>query len=224
MRQPGSWDRLNAVYLDPPDSTEQILHPERYLNRDEPQLVALDVDAVIGALEPQGDTAWTHVYDDVLGELTARLWLAHHLDDARLGQMLGNGLTINQAAEGWDGDRYYTLTAADRTLLITISVWDRPQDAAEYAAAMSAMLGVRFPEARRTQSRGDFGGHVCLQGATERHYVERWGEWVLTIQGIPAEQDLKPLREAIWSSRRAGAYPKTTTQGPGLGASPPAPL
>lgn len=220
MRQPGSWARLNAVYLDPPDSTEQILHPERYLDRDEPQLVSLDVDAVISALAPRRGEAWTHVYDDVLGELSVRLWLAHHLDDASLAHLLGADLTIHQAAEGWDGDRYHTITAGEHTLWISISVWDRPQDAAEFAAAMSAMLHTRFPDARRTQRRGEFGGHVCLQSATARHYVERWGDWALVIQGIPPEQDLKALRDAIWSTRRAGPYPRTITQGPGLGASP----
>ena len=39
----GWWPAVNAAYLDPPVSTEQILHPEKYIQnpRDDPQTVLL---------------------------------------------------------------------------------------------------------------------------------------------------------------------------------------
>ena len=37
VRQQGGWAAVNRMYQDPPQSTEQVLHPEKYLRRDPPR-------------------------------------------------------------------------------------------------------------------------------------------------------------------------------------------
>lgn len=86
-----------------PTSTEQILHPESFLDgeRDRPEHVELTV--------PEG---WSRLYEDTLGELEVGILLETHIG--------GRGL-----ARGWDGDRYLLLEAGDGTrALAWISVWD----------------------------------------------------------------------------------------------------
>jgi len=45
----GSWAAVDAVYQNPPSSTEQILHPERYPNDDPVKLVVPDALGVLGS-------------------------------------------------------------------------------------------------------------------------------------------------------------------------------
>ena len=61
----GGWDAVNDAYRDPPRSTEQLLHPERYLgDRDQPEKVEVaDFAAARGRPRPASELAsscWTH--------------------------------------------------------------------------------------------------------------------------------------------------------------------
>ncbi len=79
------WAAIDEAYRDPPLSTEQILHPEKYAAKpDLPTLIEL------GALNP--GAGWKEVGRNVLGELQLLIMLRKH-----------GGKT---AAAGWDGDRY----------------------------------------------------------------------------------------------------------------------
>jgi len=108
----GGWKPVDAAFRDPPRSTEQVLHPEKYFGaeRDEPERI--EVPALDGALEGE----WKEVGRNVLGELQ----LSVLLDRA--------------AAAGWDGDRYVVLEdAAGRVALAWITAWDSPDEAGEFA-------------------------------------------------------------------------------------------
>ena len=210
-----SWDRLNAVYLDPPESTEQILHPERYITRDAPALVVLGQREVAAAL---GSGA-RRIYDNALGELRLRLWLAHHMDDKALSKA-APGLTIERAAEGWGGDRLYGFEVAGQTVTVGATVWDTARDTLEFEAAFSAMVALRFPEANHTRDKGELGANHCFEEGQQRHYVERWGKWVIYAEGLPEGVALDEVRAAIWDTRRVGDYPRTKTLGPLSGEAP----
>src|SRR6266404_3685713 len=58
---------VDAAYASPPDSTEQILHPEKYLDRDPPIAVTVppDLSSKVGA-------DWSNGGTDTLGELQLR--------------------------------------------------------------------------------------------------------------------------------------------------------
>ncbi len=131
----GGWDAVNAAYVDMPTSTEQILHPLKYLERDEPSLVALPDPTALGA-------GWRVVDEDTLGELQTAVLLA----DFEPGEGV-NGITgdialpesARNAAAGWDGDRFALWEDGDgeREVLVWRSVWDTPQDARAFSRALA---------------------------------------------------------------------------------------
>jgi hypothetical protein len=120
------WEAVNQAYADPPRSTEQILHPEKYLGeRDDPVEVTLpDLAGVLGG-------KWVHYDADVLGELYVRTYLETYV---ALGM-------AKEAAEGWDGDRFvYLKNDAEDKLLVWRSTWDTAEDAGEFFEAYSAFV------------------------------------------------------------------------------------
>ncbi|MEM7346943.1 MAG: hypothetical protein AAF485_22110 [Chloroflexota bacterium] len=113
----GGWEAVNEAYANPPQSSEQILHPHRYPD-DIPQQVELP------SLENKLD-GWQLVDDNVLGEFGLQLYLDTHLRQ--------NQAAI--AADGWGGDRYaiYQHSTTQETLLVLSIVWDTPADQTEFS-------------------------------------------------------------------------------------------
>ena len=107
-------------------STEQILHPERYLDSvpDIPMRVTLPA--------PRGGTL---VHEDNLGEFETRLLLFQHLKDVN---------TAARAAEGWDGDRYQVVNTPRGPGLAWFTVWDSAVEAAEFRDAIERAIERRF--------------------------------------------------------------------------------
>lgn len=117
--QQRGWSAVDAAFVDPPQSTEQVLHPEKYLSRDEPQLVALP---------PLTDTlgsGWRLLEAETLGEFQTGLYLAQQ----------GDQETADLASQGWDGDQYAVYAREGTTLLAFASVWDSPADREEFVGA-----------------------------------------------------------------------------------------
>ena len=128
----GGFAALDAAWADPPRSTEHILHPERYLAGDAPQIVALNpLTDTLGA-------GWEQIEDDILGEFFLREYLDQQLATS----------VAERAAEGWGGDRYvvYWNEATDGLVMALRLVWDTAEDATEFAAAYpdypAGLLGV----------------------------------------------------------------------------------
>jgi hypothetical protein len=125
----GYWPAIEPVYKNLPSSTEQVMHPEKYLNeRDDPQ--ELTLPAALSEL----DTDWQELDNDVMGEFfTRELLIAHVAPDLA---------TI--AAAGWDGDRYTFLENRDdgRDLFIWRTVWDSVEEAREFVMAYRVAMGL----------------------------------------------------------------------------------
>lgn len=115
---------VDAAFRDPPVSTEQILHPERYPD-DLPEPVTLP------ELSPSLGAGWEPIDDQEVGEgwLLTLLQLRLEGDDAAA------------AAAGWDGGRYRAWSDGSRTALFMETIWDGDQDAAEFAAAIDEFTG-----------------------------------------------------------------------------------
>jgi hypothetical protein len=114
------WSTIDETYSSPPDSTEQILHPEKFELREDPIEVALPEDAAA----QMGD-GWTEALQDTLGELQISIWLDE------LGAP-----DVQQASAGWGGDRAILLRGpADSWALASVSEWDTADDADEFADA-----------------------------------------------------------------------------------------
>ena len=108
----GGWAAIDEVYRNPPLSTEQILHPEKYRGK-----LDLPMSIDLGVLKP--GEGWKEVGRNVLGEMQLGVMLRKHGGKA--------------AAAGWDGDRYAVFEGPDDKLgLVWLSTWDSEDDAREF--------------------------------------------------------------------------------------------
>jgi hypothetical protein len=134
----GGLAAVDAVYQDPPQSTEQILHPDKY-PRDIPEEVTLpDLGSVLGE-------AWVQIDDNVMGEWYTFLILAYGSDpDYRLPLS-----TARQAAAGWKGDAYtvYQSKGSSAAALVFRSRWETSIDADEYWNALASYGEARWGKA-----------------------------------------------------------------------------
>jgi hypothetical protein len=131
LYQEGGFEAVDRAFSDPPQSTEQILHPERYLAGERPQVVSLPpLTDTLGA-------GWEYIDGNVLGELGLKLYLAGYLDDQLSAA----------AADGWGGDRYAVHTEAEtgEIVLVLQVVWDREAEATEFLSAFRS-FGKAHPD------------------------------------------------------------------------------
>jgi len=138
--QTGKIDRadLDRAFTDPPRSSEQILHPEKYWDPeqlDEPTAIKIDP----AQLEAAG---WHVVNQETLGEATLALVTAPEserggLDASNPFKLMSTRYT-NAAAAGWGGDRYVVLEKDGMTLFYLATLWDTDKDAAEFLANIDA--------------------------------------------------------------------------------------
>ena len=123
---------VDAAWARPPQSSEQILHPEKYWDparRDDPKRVAIpNPSRVLGK-------GFTRAGSGVLGELVLGSLVGAKTPEPA---ELASGLVpwTNAAASGWAGDRYELWTSGDAAVLLLETVWDTENDAAEFAAAL----------------------------------------------------------------------------------------
>jgi hypothetical protein len=129
LYQQGGWEAVNDAYRDPPTSTEQLLHPERYLrDRDQPQRVEVaDLSGHLGA-------GWRPAAEVAFGELDARLLLQGELAVT----------AAEAAAAGWDGGRLRTFQRGTSTTLALRTVWDSTTEATQFCNAMRGWATGQF--------------------------------------------------------------------------------
>ncbi|MCA9177883.1 MAG: hypothetical protein KDB14_25625 [Planctomycetales bacterium] len=203
------WPAVDRAFQFPPISTEQILHPEKYLDR-----AALDTPTqlTVPSLPTELQT-WNKLGEDTLGEYQTQLLLSSQLDGKR-------------AAAGWDGDRYIVLQrpagteqadkvhgAADSALL-WITTWDSEADAEEFEASFTVDATHRLKqpagpslEVTRAKINGDASSAQRIAGGVRNHWSARRGKEVAVVEGLDDDlsQRLLPLllssRKSDWTYR-----------------------
>ena len=113
--QKGGFDLVNSAYTRVPVSTEQILHPDKYLANELPIVVAA----------PNTPAGTTKLAEGTLGELRTRLLLARCSKTPPVGGW------------GWGGDRFVVGLGTEGRLALTWStVWDTEGDATRFESAL----------------------------------------------------------------------------------------
>ena len=143
----GGVDALNATYANPPVSTEQILHPEKYIDGEMPVSVAIDLTM------PED---WELLREDVPGEFYIREYLDIYLPLAQ----------ATEAAAGWGGATYQVYgNSDDEQAWILKMVMDSPEDMLEFYEAYLDLLALREDESGEVD--GDCASYVaesiCIQ-------------------------------------------------------------
>ena len=142
----GSWDVVDTALRDrPPASTEQVMHPQAYVEADQPRPVRI---------APPGG-GWRVVRGGTLGEWTTGKLLAR-----------AGGTAWTAAAQGWGGDRYALLARGSDRALVVRWVWDTPRDAREFLPALRAWAAEGKPDSSAAAISAS-GGAVTLALAPE---------------------------------------------------------
>ncbi len=159
----GGFPAIDQAFLHPPTSTEQILHPDKYLTQHPDLPMAVTVPPLTSTLGAD----WTLRDTDTLGEFDlAELLKANGVDDA-------------EAAAGWGGASYAFYQGQSSALLITATRWDTPKDADEFDAALRKSLATAQPDGALWSAGGRFfgiqhnGDAVTFVGGTDRAAVEK---------------------------------------------------
>ncbi len=114
----GGWEAVDAAFARLPESTEQILHPEKYESGEAPIAVDLPDD-----LATRMGTGWSLAQENTMGEHQTGIWLGSPSIAA-----------ATDAAAGWGGDRIAVLSGpSDAWAIAWQTAWDSTADAEEFA-------------------------------------------------------------------------------------------
>ncbi len=143
MRSFRKWNSLEdatRLYSDFPRSTEQFMHPEKYLaQRDDPTIVEWQPPPIVLSVP------WKRIKTNVLGELSLYLVLNRFIERHK----------AVRASQGWDGDRLELFEHPNGNLAFVLrSVWDTEEDAREFAAAYSDLVQKKYPGAQLVNAGG----------------------------------------------------------------------
>jgi hypothetical protein len=125
-----------AFTTDPPRSSEQILHPEKWhTKRDDP--VGLRFPDLAAELPGYRKAA-----EGEMGELGLRILFRQDLESRE---------QADAAAAGWGGDRFAVYEKGGGRLIVWITEWDAEADAMEFRSALQAVPGWRVEAAGPTR-------------------------------------------------------------------------
>ena len=178
----GGWKLVSEAFTKLPQSSEQILHPDKYFAGEGPTKITIpELKGIFGP-------SFKRIDSDVNGEWGAYLVLDQFLNDATESK---------RSAAGWSGDRYvvYEGSRAGAVAVVQMTAWDTENDAREFFDSYEKRTLKRYPEAKPVTNT-----EVSRQWQTSSGTVviDRRGTRVLILEGIPSGTDLSSLKRTVW--------------------------
>ena len=178
----GGWDAVNALYKNPPDSTEQVLHPATKL------VGKRDYPVAITPPKPSELKGYAKIHSEVMGELSWRAYfMTWSVDEPE------------KRAEGWDGDRVEVWTKGEATAAQIATTWDSKADAADFAAGYAASVKKRFPRAE-SEVKGAVTTHARPDGTVVM--IEHRGVDVFIVDGADSKTAAKLIKRLRKSKKK----------------------
>ncbi|MEW6736691.1 MAG: hypothetical protein AB1489_35710 [Acidobacteriota bacterium] len=183
-----SWQKISDLYTELPESTEQILHPDKFFERDHPIKIKL------AELSKELGKGWRKSDINIHGEFGYYLILAQYLDKKR----------AQAAAAGWGGDQFifYEQTDGDNNAITQFTTWDQEKEAVEFFEAYNERTLKRYHQPKPVKEEANLKIYNTEDGLI---LIERRNADVLIIEGLK-ESQLPTTRDAIWKQ-----YPIATT-------------
>lgn len=182
------WDGLSKAFEDLPQSTEQIIHVEKYLSHEQPvKIVLADVSPLLGP-------GWKRIDADVNGEFGYFLILSQFIPKPE----------ARSAARGWAGDQSSVYENAKGELALAhLSAWDTAADAEEFLNAYAKRTAKRYSGAAEEHDLPN--GWRGFQTSDGEALAELRGNLVLALEGV---RDLKrdrlvEIMNGLWKSAPA---------------------
>ena len=182
----GGWEMVSEAFKKLPQSTEQILHADKYFSYEAPQKLSLPgLKRVLGP-------SWKRIDYDVNGEWGTFLILDEFLNDATESK---------QASAGWGGDRFalYETSKPGEMFIAQLTAWDTPQDAKEFFDAYSKRTAKRYADATPTAQKQD---RIEWKTSAGGVAMELRGSRVAILEGVPAKTNANALLRRIWQNDR----------------------
>ncbi|HEX8888414.1 MAG TPA: hypothetical protein VF779_04525 [Pyrinomonadaceae bacterium] len=182
------WPLVSKAFTDLPQSTEQILHADKYFAHDAPiKLTQPDIASALGS-------GWKRIDSDVNGEWSYYLILDEYLKSEQESR---------RAAAGWGGDRYsvYEDAKTGAVFISQTTAWDTEQDAQEFFAAYAKRTELRYMSATALESKAGGANTEEKAWRTDEGNVllQRRGSRVLILEGVPEGKDARALSLKLWS-------------------------
>ena len=166
LDESGGERAVDEALRNPPMSSEQIMHPEKYLEGgDEPREVPLpDISGELG-------DGWEMINSDTMGEFDVDVWFEEY----------SGMLASVDVAGGWGGNtiQYYQ-GPDDRYLVVNMFAWDTPEDAVQFFDGYRELLDDRF-EGETKEVDGDSDWYL-LEADGELFYCALAGDGTLCVQ------------------------------------------
>jgi len=140
----GKWKNVNKILTDPPVSSEQILHPEKYIKRE------LPIDS-----EPGYTPAGYELYHSgVIGEYMLNI-------------LLMEKNIYKDVASGWGGDTFNLFQKGESYVLVWKSVWDKEEFCERFYTDFRNFTESEFGISYR---KGNVKGNPFIAGRNEGQY------------------------------------------------------
>ncbi|NMB54991.1 MAG: hypothetical protein GYA15_09845 [Leptolinea sp.] len=178
----GSYDLVDKAFKEPPVTTEQIMHPDKY-----PEEKPLEI--TLPELKKILVDGWQEVESNILGEWYTYLVLSDGLDAKY--QLPKN--VARQAAAGWGGDRFaiYVRPADQAVVFLLYTRWDSQADARDFFEDMG-----KYGQARWGKANGRNGGLHWQQTNNGNVVIQQKGTdtlWLITPDETVQKQILAVL-------------------------------
>jgi len=180
-----SWKTVDDSYASLPASTEQIMHPDKFLARDNPVKIELpDLVAMLGKDWKQEDA-------DVNGEFGYQVVLAEFISKRK----------ARTAAAGWGGDRYALLEnkTTCATVLVQYTAWDSAIDAKEFFDAYSERTEMHYKVSKPTDASSKPRVYETGEGLVS---IELRDKDVVIVEGAKNGEQLARLSGRLWQSKK----------------------
>ena len=154
----GGTAAIDAVFRNPPTSTKDILHADKFLRqRATPERIDL---------APLDSKDWRLIANNTLGEFGTRF-------------ILQQGMEVFDAqvlAEGWNGDRYHVYQQGTNgpTALVWATAWEKEPQATEFETAYKTVIAKRgATPALNLRTRRE-GKHVTIVQSADPGFADVW--------------------------------------------------
>jgi hypothetical protein len=181
----GGWEMVSQAFTKLPQSSEQILHADKYFAYEAAQKMTLpDFRSTLGP-------SWKRIDYDVNGE-----WGYYLI----LDEFLNNTSESKQASAGWGGDRFalYETGKPNEFFIAQLTAWDTPADAREFFDAYAKRTSKRYPDAKETKATED---RMEWQTGSGGVALELRGSRIAIVEGVPSSINSEVLLRTIWQQR-----------------------
>jgi hypothetical protein len=182
----GGWAKISAAYTSLPASTEQIMHPEKFLAGENPLKIELaDLTTTLGR-------DWKRIDTDVNGEFGYQVLLSEYIPKH----------TARNAAEGWGGDKYATYEdSQSKDLLIAqFTAWDSLKDAQDFFDAYCQRIEKRYSAKRPADLYAKPRVYETGEGLVA---IELRDKDVIILEGAKTADQVKKAALQFWKSKKS---------------------